>query len=79
MEHEADIVCFGHSHIAYAEKIGEQLFINPGSIFLPRKYPTPSYVLLEWEEPTDISLRFFHVNGDEITDFPYEKKFFIKK
>ncbi len=35
-EHRANVVCFGHTHIAGAEKIGNQLFINPGSIRMPR-------------------------------------------
>ncbi|WP_338111404.1 metallophosphoesterase [Oceanobacillus caeni] len=32
----ADVICFGHSHIAGAEQNDGQLFINPGSIRLPR-------------------------------------------
>lgn len=75
MEKEADIVCFGHSHIAYAEKIDEQLFINPGSIRLPKKYLTPSYVILEWSDKEDVMVTFYEVNGEEITSFPYEKTF----
>src|SRR5699024_3613313 len=34
----AHIVCFGHSHIAYAEEIDQQLFLNPGSIRLPKYF-----------------------------------------
>ena len=29
---KVDIVCYGHSHIASIETIGEKLFINPGSL-----------------------------------------------
>src|SRR5690606_34766909 len=35
-EVEADIVCFGHSHILGAEMVDNILFINPGSLRLPR-------------------------------------------
>ncbi|MFT4416525.1 metallophosphoesterase family protein [Fredinandcohnia humi] len=43
----ANVVCFGHSHIAGAELIGEILFINPGSIRLPRMRKEKTYVILE--------------------------------
>jgi len=77
-EVEADVVCFGHSHIAFAEKIAEQLFINPGSIRSPRQFNTPSYALLTWENPKEIIVQFYHVTGEEITNFPYPNTFFIK-
>ncbi|MBO1002681.1 metallophosphoesterase family protein [Pseudogracilibacillus auburnensis] len=77
-EVEADIVCFGHSHIAYAEKNGEQLFINPGSIRLPKRFKEPSYVLLKWTSAKDVNVTFYHVNGKEITHFPYENQFNLK-
>lgn len=32
----ADIICFGHSHIAGSELMDGKLLINPGSIRLPR-------------------------------------------
>ncbi|MEI3605884.1 metallophosphoesterase [Pseudogracilibacillus sp. SE30717A] len=78
-EVQADIVCFGHTHIAYAEKIGEQLFLNPGSLRLPKYFNIPSYVIVSWEYPTDVTITFYYLNGDVITKFPYEKYFFIKK
>jgi len=74
MERGADIVCFGHSHIAYAEKIKKQLFLNPGSIRLPKKYPTPSYLVLDWEKTSEVHVTFYDVHGTEITDFPYVKQ-----
>lgn len=77
-EKEADIVCFGHSHIAYAEKVDQQLFINPGSIRLPKKYPTASYMLLSWADKSEITATFYEVDGTEITSFPYQNKFNLK-
>ena len=74
----ADIVCFGHSHIAYAEKIGDILYINPGSIRYPNRTKKPSYVALSWDDRTNVNVQFYHVNGEEITDFPYEKTFNLK-
>lgn len=78
LEVKADIVCFGHSHIAYAEKIEEQLYINPGSIRLPKKFHMPSYVLLRWDDITNVFVQFYNVNGDEITTFPYEENYNLK-
>ena len=45
----ATVVCFGHSHLLGAEKIGDVLFINPGSIRLPRGRRERTYVILELE------------------------------
>src|SRR5690625_3108690 len=45
-EVQADVVCYGHTHIAGAEKIGGQLFINPGSIRLPYNRCEKTYALL---------------------------------
>lgn len=43
----ADIVCFGHSHVLGAEKAGGILFLNPGSIRLPREPIEKTYMILE--------------------------------
>lgn len=78
LEVGADIICFGHTHIAYAEKLGNQLFVNPGSIRLPKKFPEPSYILIKWTTSKEIEVVFHHVNGEEITSFPYESRFFME-
>jgi uncharacterized protein len=49
-ELQADIVCFGHSHILGAEMVDDVLFINPGSIRLPRARKERTYVILELKE-----------------------------
>lgn len=46
-EVEADIVCFGHSHFLGAEMVYDTLFINPGSIRIPRGRREKTYVILE--------------------------------
>lgn len=77
-EVEADVVCFGHSHVAYAEKIGEQLFINPGSIRTPKKFLERSYVVVEWTDRNDIHVNFYDLSGEVITSFPYPNQFILK-
>ncbi|WP_442595314.1 metallophosphoesterase family protein [Neobacillus sp. D3-1R] len=48
-EVNANIVCFGHSHILGAEVINGILFINPGSIRLPKMRKEKTYVIVEIE------------------------------
>lgn len=71
----AEIACFGHSHIAYAEKLEECIFINPGSIRYPNRIKETSYVVLEWEKKSAIYITFFDVDGEELHSLPYEKYF----
>ena len=77
-EVEADVVCFGHSHIAYAEKVRNTLFINPSSIRSPNKYKEKSYAMIEWENRDEITVHFYDLSGRIITTFPYESHFQLK-
>jgi uncharacterized protein len=47
---EAEICVFGHSHLPFQKKIGDCLFINPGSIARPRGVFDASFALLSIEE-----------------------------
>lgn len=40
---EGDILLYGHFHIPFAEKIDEKIFLNPGSISLPKENFENSY------------------------------------
>lgn len=64
-ELSADIVCFGHSHRLGAEKIGNILFINPGSILLPRELREKTYVILDLNEEK-IFLTVYDLKGKQI-------------
>lgn len=46
-EVNATICCFGHSHLLGVEKINNILFINPGSIRLPRGRKEKTYIHLK--------------------------------
>jgi putative phosphoesterase len=50
-EKQANICVFGHSHTALIKRVGECLFINPGSPLSPR-VGGPSCALLELEAQT---------------------------
>jgi uncharacterized protein len=70
-EYHADIVCFGHSHVLGAEVVGGILFINPGSIRLPRERFEKTYVVLDLQ--TDkVKLSVFELSGRELTQLAQE-------
>ncbi|WAA11608.1 metallophosphoesterase family protein [Fervidibacillus halotolerans] len=50
MEMGANIVCFGHSHIVGMEEESSILFLNPGSLRLPRMRKERTYLILEWTD-----------------------------
>ncbi|MGA3598830.1 metallophosphoesterase [Lysinibacillus agricola] len=57
-EVDAQIVCFGHSHILAAEMIEDVLFLNPGSLLKPRGRKEKSFALVEIED-TYFEVKFF--------------------
>ena len=44
---ENSILIFGHYHIPFIKEIGNNLFINPGSISLPKDNHKPSYLIFD--------------------------------
>ncbi|WP_077327276.1 metallophosphoesterase [Virgibacillus siamensis] len=68
MEENADVVCFGHTHIAGAEKSGNLLLINPGSIRLPRIRNMKTYAILEWDTPEHVSVHFYTLDGEAVEE-----------
>ncbi len=67
----ASIICFGHSHLLGAEIIGGSLFINPGSIRLPRGRRERTYVILELKQGRAY-LRVYDHDRGEITSLSQE-------
>ena len=45
---ENSVLVFGHYHIPFIEERGNNLFINPGSISLPKEGYNPSFLI--WDE-----------------------------
>ncbi|MGY6212529.1 metallophosphoesterase [Cytobacillus firmus] len=66
-ELKADIVCFGHSHSLGAEMSEGILFINPGSIRLPRGRNERTYVILE-NRGKDVTLDVYDFSNGKIPD-----------
>lgn len=67
----AQVVCYGHTHVAGAQKIDDILFVNPGSIRLPRQRKEKSYAIMEWENFDHIHINFYTNNGKKIDDLSY--------
>jgi uncharacterized protein len=74
-EEKADIVCFGHSHIAGAEKVGDRIYLNPGSIRLPRMRAEKTYAVLEWETTDKIAVNFRSIQGDLVEELSFTTSF----
>jgi len=70
-ELHADIVCFGHSHILGAEMVDDVLFINPGSIRLPRGSAARTYAILELDDEK-ATLRIYDYGHGEMTGLRQE-------
>lgn len=45
----ADIIIFGHSHVGLEKRIGDKLFLNPGSVSEPRDGLAPSFMIMTIE------------------------------
>lgn len=72
-EENAQMICFGHTHIAGAEKINHQIFINPGSIRIPRRRVEPTYAVLFIEQNSKrVKVMFYSLSGEEILDLRRE-------
>ncbi len=50
LESKANIVIYGHSHKRVSEKVGDILFINPGSAWRPRDCEPPGFVLMKIDD-----------------------------
>ncbi|WP_257346402.1 metallophosphoesterase family protein [Pseudalkalibacillus decolorationis] len=66
-EKRADLVCFGHSHVAESFEKDGIIFINPGSIRLPRGHVEKTYAICDFGNRTNVKIRFYNIEGKEIS------------
>ncbi len=76
-EEKADIVFFGHSHqpVSFLEK--GTLFLNPGSIYRPRGYATPTFVIVDLEKIDEvfrIKVDYYNLEYKKMPDLGGEYK-----
>lgn len=66
-EVNAQVICFGHSHILGAEMVRGKLFLNPGSLRLPKGRRERTYILLEIQGST-IDLQVYDFDQGELQE-----------
>ena len=69
-EMEAKIVCFGHSHIAQTFELNGVVYINPGSIRLPRSPKEKTYCICE-QNKNEICVTYYTIHGLVLEDMIY--------
>ena len=62
-EKSADIILYGHSHIASADIQDGILMLNPGSCSLPRDERDPSFCILTIYPDSKISYQFYAIDS----------------
>ena len=73
---QADLVLFGHSHVPYCEEKEGRVFINPGSISLPKgPNPEKNYVIIE---STDSHIHVHYYNDQHKKVQGFDKGFNLK-
>lgn len=70
-QYGAQVICYGHTHVARAEKVDDKLFINPGSIRLPRRRQEKTYAIMTWEHMEEVYVDFYTTTGKHVTDLSY--------
>lgn len=71
----AQVICFGHTHIAGVENIDKKLFINPGSIRLPRGREEKTYAIISWSNLDNVTVDFYEVSGIKVDEYTFEEPF----
>lgn len=64
----AQIICYGHTHMARVEKIGQQLLVNPGSIRSPRDRVERTYAIIKFDDLNEVYVTFYTIEGKVLND-----------
>ncbi|MBO8163784.1 MAG: metallophosphoesterase [Brevibacillus sp.] len=68
----ANVVLFGHSHFPLCTEERGMLFLNPGSLQLPRGYDLPTYAILDQvgqdEHQIEVEVRYYTHHGNPVND-----------
>lgn len=62
----ASIIIYGHTHLNRLEKINNIIYLNPGSIALPKEDNPKSYAI--WDER---SIKIYNINHEVIKELNY--------
>lgn len=70
-EYNANLVLFGHSHLLGAEQIDGTVFVNPGSLELPRGRVEKSYAIIE-KSPVEWTVTFYSGEHETLEQGTFE-------
>jgi len=70
-EVNADVVCFGHTHIAGVEEIDGILYINPGSIRIPKGKYGKTYAIVTFRDENSLDVSFHSSTGEKVEALSY--------
>jgi putative phosphoesterase len=67
MMKKGDILLHGHTHIPVCEPFGENTYINPGSVSIPKENSPHSYMIFEngeflWKDLEQNTYKNFKIN-----------------
>ncbi|MCP8617040.1 YfcE family phosphodiesterase [Salirhabdus salicampi] len=62
----ANVICFGHSHIPGVEQVGDRLYLNPGSIRIPRGGTEKTYAKVSWNDENSVKVEFLNLDAHAI-------------
>jgi hypothetical protein len=62
-KNEADLVIYGHTHLADVQKIDGITFLNPGSIRYPLSSKGPSFAIADIDAGKKINIHTFYLNS----------------
>ncbi|MDC3412566.1 metallophosphoesterase [Aquibacillus sp. 3ASR75-11] len=71
----AAIVCYGHTHAAGTERIKDCIFINPGSVRLPRGRKEKTYAIASWSDSHTFTVDYFTTNGESVEELSFQTTF----
>lgn len=75
LEAGVDVVCFGHTHVAQTFQESGIIFINPGSLSLPRSHQEGTYVICDFEQDR-LHVAYYNFAGEQVGRF--SKSFAMK-
>lgn len=74
LEEKANLVFFGHTHVIGCEKVGNTLFLNPGSISQPRgTIQEKSYCIVE-STAEDWTIQYYRADFTLLPELTFEFK-----
>jgi putative phosphoesterase len=66
---KGDILFNGHTHVSKIEEVGDVLYVNPGSVSIPKENTERGYILL-----TETKIIHKDLNGNILREYSFEEK-----